>query len=246
MFRSIAHESSLTQRAQVQIEDLIVGGALARGDRLPSERELTERLQVSKTVVREAIRALVGKGLLEVRAGSGVYVRHFGSDVIEESMKLLLRANVLKPADIHEIRTILEVNIAGLAAARAQASDLEAMEKTIRALDQPKLTAIAFAQTDVAFHNHLALSAGNPLCSVLVSSLNGVMIEVRLRAFHLQGATLTAQRAISYHSRILERVSARDVEGARQAMQEHLAGSLQTLQRVAEALSWDQLGHSSA
>src|SRR3989442_6204303 len=112
MFRSIAHQSSLTQRAQVQIEDLIVDGALARGDRLPYERELTERLQVSKTVVREAIRALVGKGLLEVRAGSGVYVRHFGSDVIEESMKLLLRANVLKPADIHEIRTILEVNIA--------------------------------------------------------------------------------------------------------------------------------------
>src|SRR3989442_1801836 len=98
MFRSIAHESSLTQRAQVQIEDLIVGGALTRGDRLPSERELTERLQVSKTVVREAICALVGKGLLEVRAGSGVYVRHFGSDVIEEPMKLLLRANVLKPA----------------------------------------------------------------------------------------------------------------------------------------------------
>src|SRR2546426_9620358 len=108
MFRSIAHESSLTQRAQVQIEDLIVGGALTRGDRLPSARGLTERLQVSKTVVREAIRALVGKGLLEVRAGSGVYVRHFGSAEIEAPMRLLLRANVLTPAAIHAIRRILE------------------------------------------------------------------------------------------------------------------------------------------
>src|SRR3989442_12533121 len=104
MFRSIAHQSSLTQRAQVQIEDLIVGGALARGDRLPSERELTERLQVSKTVVREAIRALVGKELLEVRAASWVYVRHLGSAVIAQAMQSILRARLVILADRHDIR----------------------------------------------------------------------------------------------------------------------------------------------
>jgi DNA-binding FadR family transcriptional regulator len=124
----------------------------------------------------------------------------------------------------------------GLAAERAQPSNIEAMEETIRALTKPGLTAAEVAEADVAFHNQLALAADNPLFSVLAGSINNVMIEICLRACRLDGTVVAAERAVVYHSRILERVKAHDVEGARHAMMEHLAEARDTLRRANHSL----------
>lgn len=234
MFKSVTRETNLTERAQRQFEDLILDGLLKPGERLPPERELTEKLGVSKTVVREAIRSLAAKGLVEVRAGSGMYVLGVGADLMKEPMSLLLRSRLLKPEDIYDVREVLEVKIAGLAAERADAADLAALAASISALSKRKLTAVEYAELDVAFHKQLAAAAGNPLFSVLVNSINDVMIEVRLRSFSL-GAATTIRDAIEQHSSIFERVKARDVEGARRAMAEHLAQGQEVLRRASEA-----------
>lgn len=234
MFKSVTRESTLTERTRQQVEGLIVDGALKAGDRLPSEKELTEKLGVSKTVVREAIRTLAAKGLVEVRAGSGTYVRDFGLDVMKEPMSLLLKSRALKVEDIREVREVLEVKIAGLAAERAQADDIEAMTGTIRSLSKRKLTSTEFAEIDVAFHNCLAAAANNPLFTALADSLNEVMIEVRVQAFGVLGEARSVRDAIFYHSRILERVKARDPDGARRAMEEHLAQGQQVLRQALE------------
>ena len=233
MYTSVVRESTLTARAEAQVERLITDGYLRAGDRLPSEKELGAKLGVSKTVIREAIRSLAAKGLVEVRPGSGTYVLDLGEEIVAKPIALLLRSHVLEPRHIHEVREVLEVRLAGLAAERARPEDIEAMAVAIQRLEKPKLTANEYAEADLAFHVGLARAAGNVLFSVLVNSLNGVMKEIRLWAFKHDGPS-AAERAVTYHSRILERVRERDIEGACNAMREHLADAEQTLQRVVQ------------
>ncbi len=230
MFKSVVRETSLTEKAQKQVEALIVNGTLKAGDRLPSERELTEQLKVSKTVIREAVRSLVAKGLLDVRVGSGMYVRAVSSDIMKEPMSLLLRSNVLQPNDVFEVRESLEVTIAGLAAGRASESDLAAMAANIKALQSTQLSAADYAELDVEFHRLLVKAAGNLLFAFLLDSLNDVMIEVRLRAFNIDEGK-TVENALQEHLHIFDRVKAHDVEGARAAMQKHLTQGLKILRK---------------
>jgi len=231
MYTSVVRETTLTARAEAQVERLITEGYLKAGDRLPSEKELGAKLKVSKTVIREAIRSLAAKGLVEVRAGSGTYVLDLDQEIVARPLSLLLRSHTLDPQHIHEVREVLEVRIAGLAAERAQAADIEAMEASIRKLQKPRLAAVEYAEADLEFHHCLARATGNLLFSLLVDSLNGVMKEVRLLAFRADGPA-AAERAVLYHSRILEKVRARDRQGACDAMLEHLGDAAATLQRV--------------
>lgn len=232
LFQEVKRAPGLTERTELQLEELIVGGSLSPGDRLPSERDLGEQLGVSKTVVREAIRSLSAKGLVDVRAGSGTYIRGFDGSVMSGHMNLLLRSGKMAAEDIHEVRQALEVRIAGRAAERAEPRDIESLEETITALKAPGMTAITFAETDVAFHRRLATAARNPLFSMLAMAINDVMIEVRLRAY--DRGPEAVERALDHHTLILASVRRKDVEGTRRAMELHLDYSLSVMQHTTE------------
>jgi len=241
MFKTVNRDSTLTERANEQIEGLIVSGAIRPGDRLPPERELGEMLGVSRTVVREVVRSLVAKGLVEVRTGSGTYVRKIGPDIMTAPLDLLLRASALRSEEIHEVRTLVEVRIAELAAVRARPDDIRAMEETIDVLEDQSITPHVYAEADVAFHCHLAAATQNPLLLALVQSLNTVMFQVRLRAASALG-DVPRDRAVFYHSQILERVKARDAEGARAAMVGHLAYAQEVMRLTEKSSGEDTLG----
>ena len=147
-------------------------------------------------------------------------------------LDLLLRASALQSEEIHEVRTLLEVRIAELAALRARPDDIRAMEETIELLKNRSIPPHGYAEADVAFHRHLAAATQNPLFLALIQSLNLVMFQVRLRAASALG-DVPRERAVFYHSQILERIKVRDAEGARAAMVEHLAYA-QEVMRVAE------------
>jgi GntR family transcriptional regulator, transcriptional repressor for pyruvate dehydrogenase complex len=236
MLKTVSREMSLADQVRQQLENLIVGDSLLPGDRLPSEKEMSAKMGVSRSVVREAVQQLTAQGLVEARTGSGIYVRHLGTHLVTEPMNLLLRSRRFGTEEILEVREVLEVKIAGLAAERAQPADIETLQLTIDALTDHQLTPSEYAETDVAFHNRLATAAGNPLFSVLSNSINDVMIKIRLRAFSVDGIE-TAKRAAHFHARILEKVTARDAEGARRAMTEHLGEARDTLRRADAYLS---------
>jgi GntR family transcriptional regulator, transcriptional repressor for pyruvate dehydrogenase complex len=221
MFKSVMREASLTARTQLQVEELIISGVLRAGDRLPSERELVEKLGVSKTVVREAVRSLATKGLVEVRPGSGIYVRDINSKIMSEPISLLLRARNFTVDDVHEVREVLEVNIVRLAATRANKKEIKSIEESIEALKADDLTLIEYAKWDVEFHNRLAIASGNPFFSILTNSINEVMLEVRLRALKF-GKEQFINDATEQHTKIFEKIKARDAIGAEEAMREHL------------------------
>src|ERR1044072_4366305 len=103
---------------------MIASNDLKPGDALPSERELGEQFGVSRTVIREAVRALAAKGVIDVRTGSGLRVAACGAATVSESMSLFMRGrSTLDYPKVHEVRAMLEVEVAGLAAERASRED---------------------------------------------------------------------------------------------------------------------------
>jgi len=225
----LVRSERLSDQVAAQLQRLIVDSGMQPGEKLLSERELCEQLGVSRTVVREAVRSLVVKGLLEVRRGGGTVVRLPDTAIVSEMMTMVLRKGGREISFTHlqEVRRLIEVEIAGLAAERRTEEDLALMEAQLRLMEAEAGHPEAWAEADVAFHAAIAEATHNPLYPMLLGSIADMLIEVRR-----SGATLpdTARKAYQHHVAIHERIRAADRGGARQAMQEHLRESEETFQ----------------
>lgn len=222
--RAVQREPTLASQVTLQLEDLIAAQHLQPGDRLPSERELAKRFGVSRTVIREAMRALAAKSLVEVQSGSGTVLRSMTTETVSKSFSLLLRQGRLHVDydKVHEVRRLLEIEIAGLAAERRTQEDLDKLQDIVREMSAMKHDRDSFARIDVAFHTALAAATHNELFVIMLESLSDVMLEVRLTGFDVPGSS---KHAIDYHYRIYEQVRDQHVEAARQMMAEHLYAS---------------------
>lgn len=196
VIKPIHRVTSLVDRARQQLESLILNGSLQPGELLPTERELGEMLRVSRTVVRETIRLLAAKGLVELTPGSGTHVRAIGPSIIRDSLNLLLRANSLRPEDIYEVRRVLEISVAGIAAERAGTEEIAALEEEIAILQQEDLQPAEYARHDFLFHIRLAEATGNPLFLALINSISTVTIRTMSQMYaagRYQSQTLGAR-----------------------------------------------------
>jgi len=217
----LEREATLAKRVEQELERLIIESRLGAGDRLPSERELAGQFGVSRTVVREAVRALAAKQLVDVNVGRGTVVRAPSAESAAESMRLLLlmQAGGAGVQKVSEIRHIIENEIAALAAARRTEADLERLEGILGEMrahvDAPEV----YIKSDVAFHNALAEATQNELFVIVLDSLVEIMVEVRLLTLRVPDI---ARLALSYHERILEAVRSGDAEAARAIMDEHM------------------------
>src|SRR5262245_60536471 len=109
LFEQVSREPRLSDKVADMMLNTILTRQLKPGERLPSERELGEQFGVSRTVVREAVRVLAAKGLIDVRSGRGLRVAAVNATAVSESMSLFLRGSTLDYPKVHEIRTMLEV-----------------------------------------------------------------------------------------------------------------------------------------
>ena len=228
---TLRREETLANRVVVELERLIVDSRLGEGDRLPSERELAAQFGVSRTVVREAVRALAAKRLVEVEGGRGTVVLAPSTRAAAESMGLLLRVqeSAADADKVGEVRRVLENEIAKLAASRRTDADIAELQALLDAaqehVDQPDI----FIVEDVEFHAALARATHNELFSVLLESLAQVMLEVRLLALRIPG---TPRRSLAHHRTVFAAVAAGDPALARAAMNEHMDEARETLQRA--------------
>jgi GntR family transcriptional repressor for pyruvate dehydrogenase complex len=213
----------LHEQVAGKIQELIIGESLRPGDKLPSERDLAERLGVSRTVIREAVRVLSAQGLVEAKAGSGTYVRELSPNDAAAPIELFLNLRQVpdRYKNLSEVRRTLEVDIAGLAAERATDEDITAMEAAVEGITAQVGDAERFTQYDLAFHEALAAATHNELYSVLLTPITDLLLEFRLTAYRYD-AQSSIEGALTFHRRILDRAKARDAEGARQAMRDHL------------------------
>lgn len=203
-----------------QIRGLIADGRLKSGDRLPPERDLAERFRVSRTSVREALRALGSLGLVEIRAGEGAFVREVSVESLIEPLALVILTQREAIADLFEARRLLEPPIAGLAARRASPDEVAEMR---RILDQ-QASEVAAGRTgltqDAAFHTAIADSSQNRAITRIIRVLMDLLTQTREESLHTPGRP---ERSHQDHRRILQAIEGRDAEVAEQAMLDHLA-----------------------
>jgi GntR family transcriptional repressor for pyruvate dehydrogenase complex len=228
---ALERTATLAERVERELQRLIVESRLGEGDRLPSERELASQFGVSRTVVREAVRALAAKRLVDVGGGRGTVVRVPSPESAAESMKLLLsmQASGTGVDKVSEARHIIESEIAALAAARRTDADLEdlaaILEETRQHLEEPEV----YIKSDVAFHAALARATKNEMLIIILDSLVEVMIEVRLLTLRVPGIT---SLALGHHERILDAVIAGDPGAAKAAMDAHMDQAAETLRQA--------------
>ena len=204
-----------------QIRMLIADGHLKSGDRLPPERDLAERFRVSRTSVREAMRALESRGLIGIRPGEGAFVREVSIEALVEPLALVILAQRETIADLYEARRLLEPPIAALAARRATPEELAEMA---RILDE-QANEIAAGRNglvqDAAFHTALAHSTHNRAITRIVTTLMDLLAQSREESLSIPGRPV---RSHGDHRRVLAAVESHDARRAEQAMLIHLAG----------------------
>ncbi len=216
----VVRTSRLYEQIVQQIEDSVLNGTLKPGDQLPAERELAQRLGVSRTAVREAVKALREKGLVEAYSGRGTFVTDGTSQAARQSFDLMVKIGQQEGAPhLAELRLILEPGIAALAAVRAKEDDLVALREAVAVMDRAQDDPEAYIEADLDFHLALAETVANPLILSLIDSIVGLLREQRIKIFNVEGGP---QRGQIHHKRILEAMERRDAEMARTAMRAHL------------------------
>jgi GntR family transcriptional repressor for pyruvate dehydrogenase complex len=216
----IVKTSRLYEQIVQQVEDSILKGQLKPGDQLPAERDLAQRFGVSRTAVREAVKTLREKGLVEAYSGRGTFVTNGTSQAIRQSLDLMIRINRQDgSANLAELRFVLEPEIAGLAAPRIEEQLLSTMREAVAVMDRNLHDPDAYVEADLDFHLALAEAVGNPLILSLLDSIVGLLREQRTRIFEVEGGP---ERGQFHHKRILTAIERRDPESAREAMRAHL------------------------
>ena len=219
------------------IEDEILRGSLSVGAKLPAERELAARFGVSRPVVREALRGLAARGLIDIAPGRGAFARPVQASDAARPLDTLYRRQNSTPRQVVEARMMLEREAAALAAQRATPDELEAMKNVLARFDGAT-GLIEKARWDVTFHALLAKMAHNQVIEAMFHSIVSLTFELILRSL---GDPTVSREGVPYHAQILAALRDRDPEKARQAVEGHLrvAGRLygadidQSLDRMA-------------
>lgn len=227
-------DQSLNTAIAGRLKDYILRERLRPGDKLPTEGALSERLHVSRSAVREAMRGLEALGMVEARQGSGRVVRPFSFDAIMDSLSYGMVFNSHTIRQVTEVRKALDAYFIEQAAARATDADLDELDALVERIARKLADGKAYPDEDFCFHRKLFEIAGNPLGMQLF----GITWEVRMRTvdpgfWRLPGTT----SEVDIHADIVSALRARDPGRARLAVLAHYAYSDEKLARQAAAES---------
>ena len=208
-----------------RLQQEILESRLEPAHRLPTEVVLAERYAVSRTVIREAARLLVQRGLVTVAPGRGMVVAAFDGRFIAEQFAFWMQASNGSFDQLLQLRLAVDVQMATLAADRHAVDLIERMQETITRGESVLDDRVAFLDTDLGFHELLAEASGNPFFDLVSRPINTFL---RGHYQHQAAYPSDARRTLEEHREILRSVAQRDTLGARLAMEEHLRRLMRT------------------
>jgi len=213
---------AVTDEAILKIKEMITTGRLSPGDRLPPEKELSESLGLSRSSLREAVKALEVIRVLDVRRGDGTYVTSLEPRLLLEALSFVVDLHDDRSVlEIFGVRRILEPAAARLAATRMtgeQLDDLERLLETTTAVEGVE----ALVQHDLEFHRAISEACGNDYLAHLVESISSHTVRARIwRGLTQQGAV---ERTIAEHRAILSALRQHDADLASAHALTHVAG----------------------
>lgn len=215
----VIKKTRIYQEVVSQIHDLIREGKLKASDQLPSERELAETFKVSRTSVREALRALETQGLVVSRTGTGTFVADLPIESLVAPLATLLIEEKSALADIFEMRKLIEPRIAALAAERATKRDIERMKGILEKQKEEVDRGATGVEEDAEFHFVIGRATQNQALEKLVSGLMDILSHSREESLQTPGRS---QASLESHYRILSAIVQHDKEKSRLAMLRHI------------------------
>ena len=202
-----------------QMIELIEGGTLKPGDKLPPERQLAEELNVSRTAIREALRSLESMGYIESKVGGGTFIREISLDnaLLPFSAVLSKDKNLIK--ELLEVRQLLESEIALLASKRASEEDIERMEAALDLMRQEIDSGEIGLRGDNAFHNALAIASQNMAMSKILGLCDELLSKSRESTLRIPGQPA---KSLEDHASIFNAIKDKDHLLAQQLMKQHM------------------------
>lgn len=203
---------------------MIQTGQLKPGDKLDSVQQLAENFQVGRAAIREALTALRAMGLIEMKQGEGTYVREFDPAMLSFPISTAILMSKEDVAHLLEVRKLLEVGAAGLAARKRTEEDLRAMQSALTQMREVIGDEELGEKADFLFHMAIAEATKNPLLVSLMNNVSGMMMETmrETRRIWLFAKQATTEQLLEDHIAIFEAIRDQNAELAQERMKEHL------------------------
>lgn len=214
----IVRKNKVYEEVARQIERLILK-KLKPGDKLPSERELAEILQVSRSSIRDAIRGLELMGLVEPRQGAGTIVREVSADSLVNPFANALKHKQVVVAELLDFRKMLEPPLAARAATHASPEEVAEMEEILQRQQEKLALGETTIAEDAEFHYSVAMASGNNVVLKVLDILMDLLRETRERSLQVEGRPA---KSLTGHRRILNAIKHKDAESANAAMRRHI------------------------
>ena len=227
----LARRSSLYEQIADQVEYLIITRKLNPGDKLYPERELVDMMKVSRPTIREAMKVLRDRDLLEHRPGDGTYVKAIDSSVVYGPIYRYFLAKDRPYLELMQIRTLIEPGVAGLVAENPDPAALAELEKTVKelqdALDDPE----TYSEIDLRFHVGLIKATGNAMLLVILTPILGMMKD-EIRDINEIVRKTSVPKGPEHHREILDCIERGAAEDAREAMRSHLSVAQKDIEKL--------------
>ncbi|NGQ94867.1 FadR family transcriptional regulator [Brevibacillus sp. SYP-B805] len=217
-----AQDRKVYEGILLEIHELVQKRNLRPGDKLPSERELSEQLGAGRSSVREALRALELLGLIETRRGEGTFLKHYRHNRLIDILGFFLLRDAKTKKDIVEMRKILELEAVRLACRRASSKHFEEMERILSAAAERVEKGEVPTEEDYLFHRVICRSSRNSILHRIWVPLVEYSQSTRSESLSREGR---ARNAIEEHRQIMEAIRSGDEETAIARMREHLENS---------------------
>lgn len=203
----------------------IRAGELKPGDRLDSVEQLAEQLQVSRSAIREALSALKAMGLIEIKQGSGTFVKSNQSNQLDFPLSTAILTNKQDISHLLEVRKIIEVGTAASAAIHRTDEDLQSMMQILEEMKHTQGDGELGEKADFQFHAAISAASHNPLLTTILDQVSGLMIETmkETRRIWLYSKKITSEKLYDEHMQIFLAIKQQNEELAKHAMASHLS-----------------------
>jgi len=203
----------------VKVKNMIEKGRLHSGDQLPSERELAEVFNVSRSSVREALRSLETQGYLESRQGDGTYIARKPVETLVDPLATVIFTEKDGQIELFEMRRLIEPQLAFLAAERATPEEIIKLGKALELQEEAFAKGDSGTEVDKTFHYILAKAAKNKVLLRIIDNIMDLLTESRDKYLQVEGRP---ERSLARHRELLQAIRSGDKELAANVMQEHL------------------------
>lgn len=192
------------------------------GARLPSEQQLAEQYQVSRTIIRESLKLLKERGLIDSKTGSGSYVTRPEAQNIADVVYRIIQMDQIDYVSVFDMRMILELESVERVTRLGTDEELKEMEHLLKLMKDPGISNEKRSKYDFSFHYLIAKASKNPLLALMTEAIGKICEEMIHKAFFLQDSL---QDSIMRHNMIMDAIRNRDAEAAKDAMRGHLERS---------------------